>query len=92
MQGLTTVQREILDYIVACQRCLRTPTFREIAREFGISSPNGVLAHINALTRKGYIDRPPLLSRALRVLDTGRAETLWGDFEIDLPFIPSDQQ
>ena len=34
-----------------------SPTIREIGREFGISSPNGVMGHVNALQRAGAIRR-----------------------------------
>lgn len=33
------------------------PAIRDICDEFGISSPNGVMCHLKALTTKGYINR-----------------------------------
>jgi repressor LexA len=33
------------------------PAIRDICEEFGISSPNGVMCHLKALEKKGYIDR-----------------------------------
>ena len=33
------------------------PTVREIGRQFDITSPNGVICHLKALERKGYIIR-----------------------------------
>ncbi len=80
---LTDTQRKILDFIVECQREQWAPTFREIGRKFNINSLNGVMSHINALERKRFIARPHLLARRIRVLDTGRVETLWGSFEIE---------
>ncbi len=35
----------------------RLPTVREVASEFGIRSPNGVVAHLRALVRRGVITR-----------------------------------
>lgn len=42
------------------------PTIREIGRELGIKSTNGVNDHLKALERKGYLVRDQLKSRALR--------------------------
>ena len=33
------------------------PAIRDICDEFGISSPNGVMCHLKALQKKGYINR-----------------------------------
>lgn len=33
----------------------RMPTYRETCDALGISSPNGLLAHLQALERKGYV-------------------------------------
>jgi repressor LexA len=46
------------------------PTVREIGNQFGISSPNGVVCHLKALDRKGYIIRDPdHHSRAITLAD-----------------------
>jgi repressor LexA len=49
------------------------PTIREIGEFFGIRSTNGVNDHLKALERKGYLQRGELKSRALSVIDGGRA-------------------
>jgi repressor LexA len=49
------------------------PTIREIGEFFGIRSTNGVNDHLKALERKGYLLRGELKSRALSVIDGGRA-------------------
>ena len=41
------------------------PTVREIAEHFDINSPNGVVCHLKALVKKGFISREPNLSRAM---------------------------
>jgi repressor LexA len=41
------------------------PTVREIGREFGIRSTNGVQDHLRALVRKGYINNLTNLARGL---------------------------
>jgi repressor LexA len=41
---------------------------REIAAEFGIRSPNGVVAHLRALEKKGFIKRRPGITRGIEVV------------------------
>jgi len=43
------------------------PTVREIATNFDISSPNGVVCHLKALEKKGLITRDPGRSRAIEL-------------------------
>ncbi|NLF08541.1 MAG: transcriptional repressor LexA [Pirellulaceae bacterium] len=43
------------------------PTVREIAAEFDINSPNGVVCHLKALVKKGLITREPNMSRAIQL-------------------------
>ncbi|MFL2869639.1 MAG: transcriptional repressor LexA [Pirellulaceae bacterium] len=45
------------------------PTVREIADQFGIASPNGVVCHLKALEKKGLIIRSPNKSRAIELTD-----------------------
>jgi repressor LexA len=58
------------------------PTVREIGDHFGIRSPNGVMCHLKALEKKGYIFRSPNKSRAIELtsqaLGTGRGLPLVG--------------
>lgn len=44
------------------------PTVREIANAFDISSTNGVVEHLKALYRKGYIEKDAFKSRAIHPL------------------------
>jgi len=43
------------------------PTVREIGQHFGIHSPNGVMCHLKALEKKGFIVREANMSRAIRL-------------------------
>ena len=43
------------------------PTVREIATQFDINSPNGVVCHLKALVKKGVITREPNMSRAIQL-------------------------
>ena len=45
------------------------PTVREIGTEFGIKSPNGVMCHLKALEKKGFITRDPNMSRAITLAE-----------------------
>ncbi len=68
-RGLTTRQRDILEFIV---RSVRDngfpPTIAEIGDRFGISSTNGVNDHLVALERKGFIERSSR-ARSIRVTE-----------------------
>jgi len=65
---LTDRQREVLDFIKA-NRVFYGPTVREIAAALSISSPNGVVCHLDALQKKGYIRRAQRQARAIEVLN-----------------------
>src|SRR5262245_65573052 len=58
--------REILSYI---QRFARErgypPTIREIGREYGISSTNGVRYYLNLLEKEGHLRRSERISRGI---------------------------
>src|SRR4051812_25098347 len=65
---LTRRQREILDFI---NRKVETrgfpPTIRDIGTAFQIKSPNGVMCHLKALEKKGFIARQGKSARAIQV-------------------------
>lgn len=67
-QELTARQREIYEFIrdeILRRGC--PPTYREIGEHFGIRSTNGVKRSIDALYKKGYLERRPMLSRGLEL-------------------------
>src|SRR5437868_4763716 len=43
------------------------PTIRDIGKEFDIKSPNGVMCHLKALEKKGFIIRDGNSARAIRL-------------------------
>jgi repressor LexA len=55
---LTAKQQQIYNFI---RKHIETkgfpPAIRDICEAFGISSPNGVMCHLKALQKKGYINR-----------------------------------
>ena len=53
---LTKRQRDVFDYIRnALLRGEPCPSFRELCMAFGLKSTNGIVVHLNALERKGFI-------------------------------------
>ena len=75
---LTEKQRQIYDFLR--DKIINRgygPTVREIGSQFGISSPNGVMCHLKALEKKGFITRESHMSRAIQLSDPPRqASTL----------------
>jgi len=65
--ALTPKQAAVLAWIQA-NSGYYSPTVREIARQFGIASPNGVACHLDALERKGFIRRTPGIARGIEVV------------------------
>jgi repressor LexA len=65
---LTPMRRQILDFIVTCQRERNfPPTIREIGDHVGLKSPATVANHIDVLKRAGYIEKNPQQPRTLTV-------------------------
>ena len=69
---LTPMRREILEFIVSCQRERGfPPTIREIGEHVGLSSSATVANHITVLKNAGYIEKNAQQPRTLTVrLDT----------------------
>src|SRR2546430_345570 len=64
---LTSKQQRIYDFI--CERIDGRgfpPTIRDIGTAFAIKSPNGVMCHLKALEKKGFITREGKSARAIR--------------------------
>ena len=69
MTGLTRKQQQIIDFIVKWQRTEgATPTFQEIADQFGFRSLNSVTEHLRLLRQKGFLASEPGKARSLRVI------------------------
>ena len=68
-ENLTKRQRAVYEFIREKIRGRGYgPTVREIGTKFKISSPNGVVCHLKALEKKGFISREPNMSRAIQLL------------------------
>jgi repressor LexA len=69
MKPLTPRQAQILDFIrETVQSSGIPPTIAEIAEAMGVTSPNGIRGHLQALERKGAIELIPHASRGIRLL------------------------
>ena len=67
-ENLTDRQQKVYEFIRGKIRSRGYgPTVREIGRQFGINSPNGVVCHLKALEKKGLITREPNMSRAIQL-------------------------
>ena len=76
MHGLTDRQRAVLEFIrESIARDGRPPTQREIAARFKLASTYGVQRHLDALERKGFIERDPNASRGIRLSPAPREVT-----------------
>ncbi|MGA1874229.1 MAG: transcriptional repressor LexA [bacterium] len=79
MQDLTKTQRDILSFIIRCQRNQGSPpTVREIAHHFGYKSTNNARQHLQLIERKGFLRLVPGRARGIEVsigleVDTGKA-------------------
>jgi repressor LexA len=66
MDKLTTRQRQVLDFItVFIENNGYPPSHREIAASLEISGTRGVLGHLEALERKGYLKKDAGSSRGI---------------------------
>jgi repressor LexA len=69
MEGLTSRQREVLEFIQASQlEHGVVPSLREIARQFGFRSMTAAADHVRALRKKGYLSHHPRLARSHSVV------------------------
>src|SRR6185503_6149931 len=65
-EPLTERQEKILSFIKkSIQDQGYPPTIREIGEHFGIRSTNGVVDHLKALKRKGFLEQQDMKSRTL---------------------------
>jgi len=70
MKGLTKRQETILRFIsdYLADRSY-PPSYQEIADNFGIASKHGVVRHLDALIKKGFIEKSGTTARSIRIID-----------------------
>ncbi len=67
MKKLTPRQQQILDYLLKFSHEKGySPSIRELAKHFKIRSTQGIVRHLDALERKGYIKRDSV-ARSIRI-------------------------
>lgn len=66
MIPLTHKQKELLDYLSACDTC---PSFDEMREAIGLRSKSGVHRLVEALQERGYIRRALNRARAIELVD-----------------------
>ena len=70
MKGLTKRQEDVLKFIADYLANYEyPPSYQEIADKFGIVSKHGVVRHLEALVRKGFIEKTGTTARSLRIID-----------------------
>jgi repressor LexA len=70
---MTARQQQALDIIRrSYDERGEAPTIREIGKEMGIRSPEGVVGHLRALQRQGYITRHGRRARGIRLTEPTR--------------------
>ena len=64
---LTAKQAAVLDYLKSFTRANGyQPSYREMAKHFGMSGPTGIVSHLRAIEKQGFI-RLAGESRAIRI-------------------------
>lgn len=67
---LTERQKFVYDAICESIRKLqRPPSVRDLMKSLAVNSPNGVVCHLLALQKKGYITHDRGIARGVRVVD-----------------------
>ena len=77
-QGLTTHQANLLAFLRSSER---TPSYAEMTRAIGLKARSHIYKILNGLEDRGYIERLPNKSRAVRLLAEPRA---WHEDEMPL--------
>ncbi len=76
-EDLTARQHDVYRYIEErINHDGQPPTIREIGERFGISSTNGVRALLQALIKKGYIEKAAAVSRGIRLIKESVADAV----------------
>ena len=69
--ALTDRQQQVCDFIrLFTARHGYGPSIRDIGKEIGVSSPNGVMCHVRSLRRKGVIADNGGIARSLILADS----------------------
>ena len=89
MKEITPRQKAVLEFISGyIEKSGYPPTFQEIADAFNIVSKHGVVRHLEALEKKGYITRSDTLARSIRIVHPDYMPAAPGDGEtVSVPVV-----
>jgi repressor LexA len=83
---LTTPQRRVLEFLESrVQSGEKPPTYRDICRQFGYSSPKAAADHVAALEKKGYLIRDKGRARGMRLVRSESGIPLLGQIAAGYP-------
>ena len=74
MKPISESQRKIYEFLVEKAKEGITPSVREICAAVGLRSTSSVQANLDSLEAAGYIERPPMLKRVIKIC--GMAENV----------------
>ncbi len=74
MKPITPIQQKIYEFLVETAKNGMTPSVREIGAAVGLRSTSSVQANLDALEAAGYIQRPPMLKRCIKIV--GQADNV----------------
>ena len=86
---LTPSQKRVHDFVRSFIRTYHvSPSIREIALGIGVSSPNGVLRHLQTLVEKGYIRRYSEKARSIVLIERrGRKKSYFHEDGTEILFL-----
>lgn len=74
MKQITPIQQKIYNYLLEKSKDGMTPSVREIGAAVGLRSTSSVQANLDSLEAAGYIQRPPMLKRCIKIV--GQADNV----------------
>lgn len=74
MKPINETQKRVYEFLLEKAKDSVTPSVREIGAAVGLRSTSSVQANLDALEAAGYIQRPPMLKRSIRIV--GQADNV----------------
>lgn len=68
LKPISQTQKKIYEFLLEKSKDGVTPSVREIGAAVGLRSTSSVQANLDALEAAGYIQRPPMLKRSIRIV------------------------
>ena len=74
MKPITPIQQKIYEFLLERAKDNMTPSVREIGAAVGLRSTSSVQVNLDALEAAGYIQRPPMRKRCIKIV--GQADNV----------------